>query len=76
MFFIFKFVEIENGVKVCFFFWRSNMEWIIYKVLMVCLVIFLLFFIGYCYIRVVLVLWKVRIIYDNCNMVKNFIIVM
>lgn len=74
--FILKLVEIENGVKVCFPFWRSNMERIIHKVLTACLATFPLFLIGYCYIRVVLALWKVRIIHDNHNTAKNSITVM
>ena len=70
--FILKLVS-TNGVKVCFPYWNSEMEQKIHKVLTACLATFPLFLIGYCYIRVVMALWKVRIIHDNRDTAKNSI---
>lgn len=62
--FILKLVSTD-GVKVCYPFWNNAMERQIHKILIAALATLPLLLIGYCYFRVVIALWKVRIIYRD-----------
>lgn len=63
--FILKLVSTDDGVKVCFPFWNNAMEKQIHKILIASIATLPLLLIGYCYFRVVIALWKVRIIYRD-----------
>lgn len=64
--FILKLVS-TNGVKICYPFWDSATVRQIHKIAIACLVTLPLFLIGYCYFRVVMALWKVRKIHQDCT---------
>lgn len=63
--FILKLVSTDDGVKVCFPFWNNAIEKQIHKILIASIATLPLLLIGYCYFRVVISLWKVRIIYRD-----------
>ncbi|KAL9951556.1 hypothetical protein ACROYT_G044240 [Oculina patagonica] len=62
--FILKLVN-TNGVKVCYPFWNNDLQRQIHKILIASISTLPLFVIGYCYFRVVMALWKVRMIYRD-----------
>lgn len=63
--FILKLVS-TNDVKICYPFWDSNTVRQIHKIFTACIATLPLFLIGYCYLRVVMALWKVRKIHRDC----------
>lgn len=63
--FILKLVNTESGVKVCYPFWDNDLQRQIHKILIASIATLPLFLIGYCYFRVVMALWKVRMIYRD-----------
>lgn len=64
--FILKLVN-TNGVKVCYPFWNNDLQRQIHKILIASIATLPLFLIGYCYFRVVMALWKVRMIYRDTS---------
>lgn len=62
--FILKLVN-TSGVKVCYPFWDNDLQRQIHKILIASIATLPLFLIGYCYFRVVMALWKVRMIYRD-----------
>ena len=72
--FLLKLVVTETGEKICYPFWNNATERRIHMVLIATLVTLPLFLIGFCYIRVVLALWKVQIIHRETT--KNSIAMM
>lgn len=63
--FILKLITTTSGVRVCYPYWNNAMERQIHKILIASLATLPLFLIGYCYFRVVMALWKVRIIHRD-----------
>lgn len=63
--FILKLVSMDDGVKICYPFWNTALERKIHKIVTASIATLPLLLIGYCYFRVVIALWKVRIIYRD-----------
>ena len=65
-FFLLKLTVTETGAMVCYPIWPSDFQRRLHKFVIASLVTLPLFIIAFCYCRVVVALWRVRIIHRPC----------